>query len=382
MNIGTYLPKECGIATFSANLLRNLKTLGHRAEAAAVSDDAYAYVYPPEVQFELRRNRAADYARAAEFINRRQPDMVLIQHEYGIFGGDCGEFILLLASQLRVPYSIVCHTIRTAPSAHQQQVLRELAEGARCVISMNRNALTVLRKTYGVPAAKCCFIPHGVPIFPAVDIAACKRQLHLEGKRIVSTFGLIGPGKGLELGLKAFRRAADGRPDCCWLILGETHPMLKKTEGETYRNRLKQQAADLHLSGQIRFVDRFLTPEELGQYLAVTDVYFSPYPNPEQSVSGTMAYAIGCGRAIVSTPYAYAAENLSGGFGLLSRSPDAEELGDLLALALDDDRLRSVLQNRTAALGAAWQWPRVAEQYIRCLDAACREPSARKKGAV
>ncbi len=382
INIGTYLPRECGIATFSANLLRQLKTQGHRAEAVAVSAGAEACVYPPEVQFELRQDRAVDYVKTAESINRRQPDMVLIQHEYGIYGGDCGEFILLLASRLRVPYAVVTHTVLTSPTAQQQQVLRQLTEKAAGVISMNRGSLAVLRQTYGVPAAKCHFIPHGVPLFPKVNIAACKRALQLEGRRIVSTFGLIGPGKGLELGLKAFHQVARSRPDCCWLILGETHPMLKQREGEAYRRRLQQQVAALNLTSQVQFVNHFLTLEELSRYMAVTDVYFSPYPNPEQSVSGTMAYAIGCGRAIVSTPYAYAVENLSGGFGLLSRSPDAGELGELLAGVLDDTRLRAILQNRAAALGSTWQWPRVAQQYVRCLEAALRDASAMEKGVV
>jgi len=381
INIGTFLPKQCGIATFSSDVCSSLTALGHTVDVIAVSDAAYSYVYPPEVRFEIRQGEKVDYLAAAEWIQQQQPDAVLIQHEYGIYGGECGDYILELAEKLTVPYFMVSHTVLTSPTWKQQFVLWRLAQHAQRIIIMNERARCLLETLYGIPGEKIVFIPHGVPVFEKGNANVLKQQYGLEGRKIVSTFGLIGPGKGLELGIRSFAQAAQTRPELCYLILGQTHPMLQKTEGEAYRERLLRLVEELHLQDQVRFINHFLSLKELGDFMYMTDIYFSPYPNLEQNVSGTMAFAIGCGRAIVSTPYAYAAENLRGGKGLISRTVSDTELGALLGLASDDDMLRAELQQRAAALGASWSWPEVGKQYIECFEGAFLHPYLPSKGA-
>ncbi len=381
INIGTFPPKQCGIATFSSDVCNSLAALGHTVEVIAVSDAEYSYVYPDEVVFEIHQEEKPDYLAASNWINEQQPDAVLIQHEYGIYGGECGDYILELTQNLTVPYFMVAHTILNSHSWKQQFVLWQLANQAQRIILMNSRARCLLETLYGIPGEKLTYIPHGVPVFQKENANLLKQRYGFEGKKIISTFGLIGPGKGLELGIQAFYQAAVSRPDSYYLILGQTHPMLQKTEGESYRERLQQMITDLHLENQVGFVNHFLSLKEIGEYMYMTDIYFSPYPNLEQSVSGTMAFAIGCGRAIVSTPYAYAAENLAGRRGLVSRSVSDKELGELLATVLDDDALRAELQQRTARLGASWSWPEVGKRYVECFENAFLHPYSSTKGA-
>ncbi len=290
LNVGTYPPKQCGIATFSMDLRESLLFNGHQVTVLSVSDNSYDYDYPPEVLFNLRQDQLAEYSRAAAFINSHpRIDMVIIQHEYGIYGGSDGDYIIDLVKNLHKPYILICHTVLPHPSSHQKHILDMLCYHASGIVAMTRHSAGLLTDLYEAPGDLIKVIAHGVPNFKKQDARILKRKYHLEGRDIISTFGLIGPGKGLELGIQAFARIAPDFPNARYLILGQTHPMLVKNEGEKYRNMLENLVGELNLDDKVIFVNKFLNDEELGQYLYLTDVYLSPYPNRDQAVSGTMA---------------------------------------------------------------------------------------------
>lgn len=364
LNVGTYPPKQCGIATFSMDMRNSLLANRHQVEILAVSDGTFRYKYPPEVVLNINQHREADYVKAAHFINHSQDiDTVVIQHEYGIYGGKDGEYILQLAGTVRKPVVVICHTVLPRPSKHQKQVLHALCQHAGAVVAMTRNSAALLTDLYEVTPELISIIAHGVPEFTKQDSFSLKRKYDLEGRIIVSTFGLIGPGKGLEIGIRAIAQVVPTHPRVAYLILGQTHPMLKNHEGEKYRRMLEALVKELDLAQNVQFANKYLSNEELGEYLYLTDIYLSPYPNRDQAVSGTMAFALGCGRAIVSTPYAYACEMLDEGRGLLSRTTQPEEIAALIKQILNDGNLKQDLQEKARQLGETWYWPRIGRQY-------------------
>ncbi len=369
VNLGTYPPKQCGIASFSKDLRDNLVAAGEDVKVIAVSDSAYSYVYPPEVFYKIRQERKADYIEAAKIVNY-SPDIraVIIQHEYGIFGGTDGDYVLKFTFHLRKPFVLVTHTVLPRPSSTQKSILMRLAQKAAAVICMTRRSAGLLTRVYGVAPEKIALIHHGVPVFEEKDRDELKRKYGLQGRKVITTFGLIGPGKGLENGLLALARIVDRHPEALYLIAGGTHPMLLKREGDRYRNMLMRMVVELGLEDHVKFVNRFLDLDELGDYLYMTDLYLSPYPNRDQAVSGTLSYAVGCGRAVVATPYEHALEMLSDGKGLISREVDPEELAELMDRVLSDDRLRSDMEAKTREFGKTIEWPRIAEQYIKVVD--------------
>ncbi|MGI5921682.1 MAG: glycosyltransferase family 4 protein [Syntrophomonadaceae bacterium] len=364
LNIGTYPPKQCGIATFSMDLRDSLTIHGNQVKVMAVSDASYQYNYPVEVVFNIRQQQLQDYIHAANWINScSEISAIIIQHEYGIYGGEDGDYIIELARLLNKPYIVITHTVLPRPSRHQKSVLNKLCRRAAAIVGMTEKSAQLLTQLYGVRSDLIEVIAHGVPEFTPYPADQLKHQYQLQKRQLISTFGLIGPGKGLELGIEAIAALAPDFPDICYLILGETHPMLKHSEGESYRQMLETMVADLHLEENVKFVNKYLSNDELGQYLYMTDIYLSPYPNRDQAVSGTMAFAIGCGRAIVSTSYAYALEVLREGRGLLASRPDPQELAGLIKEILQDPRLKQRLQERAYELGKTWSWPSVGRQY-------------------
>lgn len=364
LNLGTFPPKQCGIATFSMDLYNSLSQLGNTVKVMAVSDDNYEYRYPREVIFNLKQNQKQDYIKAANYINgSHHIQLVIIQHEYGIYGGVHGQFILELVKRLHKPYVLVTHTVLPHPDKQQKDILNQLCHRAAGIVCMTRRSADLLSDLYEAPPELVRVIAHGVPEFGVKDQDRLKEKYRLEGRDVISTFGLIGPGKGLELGIKALANVAPRHPQVCYLILGQTHPMLQKTEGEKYRHMLENLVAKLDLPDHVLFVNKYLTTEELGEYLYMSDVYLSPYPNRDQAVSGTMAFAMGCGRAIVSTTYAYAEEVLAGGRGLLAREANSDELSELINRILSDSKLKASLQESALALGKGWSWPCIGQHY-------------------
>lgn len=294
-------------------------------------------------------------------------EILIIQHEYGIYGGQDGEYILDLIKLLHKPFILVTHTVLPQPSKRQKQILNELCYHATGIICMTRRSAKLLADLYEAPPELIHVIAHGVPEFKQEASEYLKQKHHLQGQDIISTFGLIGPGKGLELGIRAMTKVVPEFPQTTFLILGQTHPMLKKYEGEKYRQMLEDLVDELGLSRNVIFVNKYLSNEELGEYLYMSDIYLSPYPNKDQAVSGTMAFAIGCGRAIVSTPYAYACEFLDRGRGLLANNADPDELAHLLIKILAEPELKMKLQEKALKLGRTWIWPNIGKKYTSLL---------------
>lgn len=364
LNLGTYPPKQCGIATFSMDLRNGLLLQGHRVQVMAVSDDGSAYRYPEEVVFNVQQHHKQDYIRAAAFINSSPSvNLVIIQHEYGIYGGEDGEYIREMVKLLHKPYILVTHTVLPRPSKNQKRILNDLCQRAAGIVCMTRQSYELLSDLYEAPSELITVIAHGVPEFKRYPQSKLKLKHGVQDCEVISTFGLIGPGKGLELGILAVADIVSRFPSVRYLILGQTHPMLQKYEGEKYRQMLVDLVAKLHIDDNVIFVNKYLSNKELGEYLYMTDIYLSPYPNMDQAVSGTMAFAMGCGRAIVSTPYAYASEVLSEGRGLLSRGTQPQELAVLIEEILSNKRLQKKLEKKAMETGTTWTWPNIGKQY-------------------
>ncbi len=362
--VGTYPPRKCGIASFSHDLRSNLLPYGHQVLMAAISDPFSSYVYPPEVAFTIRQERQADYADCAHWANHNPAvEMVIIQHEYGIFGGQDGDYVLALISNLQKPYLLVTHTVLPHPHEHQQQVLSKAAHPAAGIICMTSRARKILTDVYSVPSNKIFMVPHGVPNFPVKDRELLKVQYGLADRRIITTFGFVGPGKGLEFGLKSLAIIKDKYPEALYIIAGKTHPMLMKNEGERYRNSILELVSRLHLEDNVFFINRFLDDDEMGDCLYLTDIYLSPYPNLDQAVSGPLSFAVGCGKAIIATPYAYAQEILAEGRGLIARDTTPEAIAEQLDLVLGNPAVQNRLEKKAAELGRSFAWKNVAGVY-------------------
>lgn len=373
-NLGTYLPKQCGIATFSNDLRRSLLVNDVDVDIIAISDDSYHYEYTDEVIYNISQNNRHDYKNAAYFINNNADiKAVIIQHEYGIFGGSNGNYLLDFVFNLNKPFLVITHTVLPKPLKEQKAILNKLCLKASKVVAMTEQGAKLLQNVYKVRPNKIEIIGHGVPYFAPKPSIELKEKYGLENRQIISTFGLIGPGKGLELGIKAMTDVVKAYPSSLFLILGQTHPMLKKTEGEKYREMLIQIIAELDLSENVKFVNKFLSDEELGEYLYLTDVYLSPYPNMDQAVSGTLTFAVGCGRAIVSTAYLYAKEVLKDGRGLLAPKAEPELLAILINNILADEKLKNSLQTKALNLGETWSWPNIGKNYSSLLVSILKE---------
>src|SRR5690606_2101745 len=274
------------------------------------SDDKHQYDYDDRVKFIIGQEQLADYQSAASFINRSGGDMCCIQHEFGIFGGHSGAHLLSLVRSLQVPYTIIFHTVLQHPDPTQLSITKKLADKAAKVVVMSSKAVQMLRDIYHIPTNKIRSIPHGVPNFDIADTEAVKKALNLPAGKNLLTFGLIGPSKGLETAIKALPAIRDQHPDVHYIILGKTHPGIRKNFGEDYRDRLQRLAHQLGVADQLIFISEFVSESDLHGYLSACDIYLTPYPNEAQITSGTLSYAVGAGAAVVSTPYWHACELL------------------------------------------------------------------------
>jgi glycosyltransferase involved in cell wall biosynthesis len=290
-------------------------------------------------------------------------DVVSIQHEYGIWGGQDGDYVIDFVRSLRVPAVATLHTVLRDPSAGQRAVLSELVDRTEATVVMSRSAATLLRNIYGVDSSRLHIIPHGVPDLPLVDPEAVKAGLGVAGRDVILSFGLLGPGKGYELALDALPAVVAAHPAACYVVVGATHPDLLRTEGEAYRQRLVAQVQRLGMTDHVRFVDRFVGRVELTRWLEAADVFVTPYPKLGQIVSGTLSYAMGAGRAIVSTPYAYATEVLANGRGLLVPPGSVSAWASALNDVLGDRGLRAAIGRRAYAYSRRMVWSAVGAEY-------------------
>lgn len=361
--LSTYPPRACGIATFTQDLVNELKKAGKiDVGIAAVNDSVYSY--PSEVQFTLEQQDPNSYLEMAERINCSSADLLMVEHEFGIYGGKSGEYLLKLVDLLKIPYLVTLHTVLPKPTKKQREIIKHLAMGCKKVITMSSSSVQILQEMYEVDPNKIAVVHHGVPELPVGERDLLKKQDGLEGRFVVSTFGLLSPGKGLEYGIDAISRVAKKHPEIIYLILGQTHPVIKSHDGEEYREKLQQTVADLGIADNVRFVNRYLTKEEIIRYLAMSDVYMTPYLGRDQAVSGTLAYAVGYGRVIISTPYPYATEMLGDGRGMLAKFRSAVSLSKCILEVLRHPEQKEEMEKKTAELGKNMMWSRVAENYL------------------
>jgi glycosyltransferase involved in cell wall biosynthesis len=368
--VSTYPPRRCGIATFTSDLSRVIKD----REIVALHPPEQAAPYPMEVHHRIRRDEPSDYLRVARSL-RGCVDIVSVQHEYGIWGGEDGESVLDFVGALDVPAIATLHTILRKPTPRQKAILVDLISMVRATVVMSRSAATLLTTAYGVNPSKVDVVPHGVLDLPMVGSDTIKPGLGLAGRDVILSFGLLGPGKGYELVIDALPAVVAKHPKVQYVIVGATHPDLIRREGEAYRTALTDRVKKLKLGDHVQFVDRFVGRVELTRWLESADVFVTPYPNLEQIVSGTMSYAMGAGRAIVSTPYAYAAELLADGRGVLVPPASPDKFADALNRLLADPSRRAAMGQRAYEHTRNMIWPEVGTQYRHLLERIVAERS-------
>jgi len=373
--VGNHVPRQCGIATFTTDLCEALggEFPDKHCAAIPVNDTPEGYPYPERVRFELFQEDLSTYAAAADFLNISNVDVVCLQHEYGIFGGRAGSHILALLRELRMPLVTTLHTVLREPDPHQRAVLEEIAGLSDRVVVMTNRGAEFLREIYGVPPAKIDIIPHGIPDVAFVDPSFYKDQFGLEEKKVLLTFGLLSPNKGIEHVIEALPAVVARHPDVVYVIVGATHPHVQRREGESYRLSLQRLARERGVDRHVSFYGRFVTLEELTQFLGAADIYITPYLNPAQIVSGTLAYAVGAGKAVVSTPYWHAEELLAEGRGVLVPFRDSRALASRLIELLENDVLRHSMRKRAYLYAREMTWPKVARAYMRTFARAREE---------
>jgi glycosyltransferase involved in cell wall biosynthesis len=327
--------------------------------------------YPPEVVGRIAEQDRASYTAAAEFVNSYPVELVNIQHEYGLFGGERGEWLVDFLRAVEKPAVLTLHTVLPELDETYLRVTRELCEEATKVVALSETGRGLLEEIYGIDPQKLEVIHHGVPDVPFQDTNAAKASFGIGQRTVISTFGLISRGKGLEYAIEAMREVVKRHPETLYLILGETHPVVRRQEGESYRESLHAMVRAFGLQYNVQLVDKYLDFDEVVSYLAATDIYLTPYLNPAQIVSGTLAYAVGCGKAIVSTPYLYAQELLAHNRGFLCEFRDAVSIGMKLGMLLDDPSLRRATERRAYRFGRQMTWPHVAAAYGRLFTDLC-----------
>ncbi|ACK42724.1 MULTISPECIES: glycosyltransferase family 4 protein [Dictyoglomus] len=378
--LSTYPPRACGLATFTEDLIKEIDKIAPLynpyvdTSVIAVSDDKYTY--DTKVIKEINQFNKVDYFELAQYLNDSDIDLLVIQHEYGIFGGESGEYLLDLIYHLKIPFITVLHTVLINPSDKQKYVLKEIGKYSTRVVTMAKNTIELLENIYDIDRRKIVHIPHGVPYIYYGERENLKKELGLEGKIVVSTFGLIGPGKGLEYGIEAIAKLKNEFPNIVYLILGRTHPGIVKNEGESYREKLLKMVENLGVKENVLFVNRYLTQEEILKYLQASDIYMTPYLNKEQAVSGTLSYALSCGRVIVSTAYRYAEELLADGRGILVEFRDSEGIYRAIRDVLNNEEKRKEIERKAFKYGKSMWWNVVAEKYITLFHEVILEKNA------
>ncbi|WP_048051287.1 glycosyltransferase [Methanosarcina soligelidi] len=363
--IGTYVPKECGIATFTFDLLNSVAGVHEdiRCEVIALNDPSETYDYPEEVVFQIERNKLEDYHRAADFINQSDADIVCLQHEFGLFWGNAGDHIFTLLSGINKPVITTLHTVIREPLPEYRASTEKLIQYSEKLVVMSQTAVDMLKEVYKVPDEKIEVIFHGLPDYPFNDCAKYKRILNVKGSPLILTFGLLSQNKGIESMLDALPEVVNKYPGLIYLILGATHPVVKKHSGEAYREYLKKRVSELGLEKNVVFHDKFVEKEELCNYILASDIYASPYLSREQIVSGALTYAIGMGKAIVSTPYWYAREMLADDRGILVDFGDKDGFKNSLLYLIENPDECNKMRKKAYDFGRKMTWKNIGKEY-------------------
>lgn len=361
--VSTYLPRQCGIATFTSALNGALRGADQTLDTfvVALNEPARQYAYGKDVRYQLSASSLSSYRRAAEFVNTSSADVVSLQHEYGIFGGKDGDQILTFLRFVKVPVVTTLHTVLPNPSPSQRAVMEDICALSRRVVVMSASGAELLHTVHEVPTHKIDFIPHGIQSLPPGT--GDKRQLGLAGKQVLLTFGLLSPDKGIETVIDALPDVVARHPDVVYVILGATHPHVREREGETYRFMLEARARQRGVQDHVVFHDAFVTDLELAQFLAATDIYITPYLNMDQSSSGTLAYAVGSGKVVISTAFRYARDLLADGRGILIAPRSSPALAAEVIDILDNPTRKVELERRASELADSMNWSTVASRY-------------------
>jgi glycosyltransferase involved in cell wall biosynthesis len=368
--IGNHLPRLCGIATFTQDLHRAVSTTRPDLETCvvAMTDSDRTYDYPPAVRFEIHDETIGDYVKAAEFLNGAGFDVVSLQHEYGIFGGEAGGNIIELLSRLEMPVVTTLHTVLAKPTAIQRDVMNRILGISAKIVVMSEKGHEFLRSVHDVPTRKIEVIPHGIPDFPFLETHHAKAKFDFSGKMIILTFGLLSPNKGIEIMLDAMPEIIKSCPNAVYVVLGATHPKLVRDQGETYRESLTARMHDLDIEDHVVFFNQFVDQATLLDFISMCDVYTTPYLNEAQMTSGTLAYSFGLGKAVVSTPYWHAKELLSDGCGILVPFGDAKSLSAEIAGLLTNDVRRHAMRKRAYAASRSMTWVQTAKRYLSVFE--------------
>ena len=375
--VGNYLPRHCGIATFTTDLCDAIHAEYGAMELLAlpVNDTEEGYTYPARVRFELSENNLASYRHAADYLNFSNIDMVCLQHEYGIFGGRAGGHILELLRRLQMPFATTLHTVLRDPNPDQREVMEEIAILSDRMIVMSQHSAEILREVFHVPIDNIDLIPHGIPDLPFTDPSFYKDGFGTEGKDVLLTFGLLSPNKGVENVIQALPKILSRHSNVVYMVSGATHPHILRREGDKYRAYLKNLAKDLGVEAHVIFRNRFVSPQEMVELIGAADIYITPYKHKAQVVSGTLAYALSAGKAIISTPYLHAIELLDDERGALVPFDDPEAIAAKTVELLDNDTARNAMRKRAYLYARDMVWNRVAQKYMKSFERIYNERS-------
>ena len=363
--VSSYPPRKCGIATFTSDLINNMKLAAgeeFESQVFAMQSTNELHYHKP-VKLTIRKNVKYDYLSAANYINSSDIDVVFVQHEFGLFGGDGGSHLNILLKRLNKPAITTLHTILEDPSAEYFDSLTDVCMASDRVIVMNKRGIRMLRDIYGVSEQKIKLIPHGIPDLPFTHNGYYKRKLGIGGRKIILTFGLLSRNKGIEVMLRALPRIVKTDPSVLYIVLGATHPEVLRHEGQSYKFKLDKIVKELGLQRNVAFHNRFVSDEELLQFLGAADIYITPYLHREQLTSGTLAFAVGTGKAVVSTPYWAAQELLAQGRGKLVRFGDSEHITRSIVEIFNNDSLFSRMKRRAYEYGRPMTWPKTGKAY-------------------
>jgi glycosyltransferase involved in cell wall biosynthesis len=371
--LGSYPPRECGIGTFTYDVVSSYDAIDPSRLSTVIAVNDYGQMYDYDlhdyqgrVRYQIEADELDTYLQVADEINRSRIQIVNIQHEYGLFGGEHGEYIVEFMQHLNKPVVVTLHTVLPRPEGKFREVTQAMLDRAAAVVVLARAAVPMILDNYDMPAERLHVIPHGIPVFTRKESIRrrTKKLLGLGTRPLLSTFGLIGPSKAIEYVIQALPSIVEHQPNVLYLVIGETHPHIRQREGEAYRNSLIELARDLGVQRHVRFNNRFLSNSELIRYLAATDVYIMAYLNKDQIVSGTLAYAVGCGKAVVATPFTYAQEMLSDGRGVIVPFKDSRAIATAVTSLLDDRKKLLAMEERAYRFSRSMTWPNVARMYL------------------